>query len=92
MSSFGHVRDMMERYAANRELLQAKRKRHFRKSNLYDNAHYGENSNQLKELDKAEWERIKIRIRANKRREKGLWIISSVFVVFSLLLLIHWLF
>lgn len=54
MSSFGRVRDTMARYAANRGLLKAKRKRHFRKSNLYEKVRYSERSNQLKELDKAQ--------------------------------------
>lgn len=89
MSSFGHVRDMMARYTANRELLQAKRKRHFRKSNIYQKVRYSESSKQLKEIDKAEWERVKNRIRANNRREKWLWIVTSVLVVFSLILLVY---
>ncbi len=92
MSSFGHVRDMMERYAANRELLQAKRNRHFRKSHLYDDVRFKESSGQLRELDKAEWERVKNRIRAGKKREKWLWIYTSIIVLISLLLLIHWFF
>jgi hypothetical protein len=54
MSSFDHVMDMMAEYAANRVLLQAKRKRHFRKSNLYQKLRYRKGSGQFKKLDKAQ--------------------------------------
>jgi hypothetical protein len=85
MSSFGHVRDMMARYAANRELLQAKRKRHFRKSKLYEKVCNSESSIQLKELNKAEWERVKNRIRQDRKWEIKLWVVVSIAVVVSLL-------
>lgn len=83
---------MMARYAANRELLQAKRKRHFRKSRIYSDVRFKEKHTKLNELDKAEWAMVKNRIRARKKREKWLWIYTSVLVVISLLLLIRWIF
>jgi hypothetical protein len=92
MSSFGHVRDMMERYAANRELLRAKRKRHFRKSNTHTGRIHQDRPSNYQEIDHAEWEKVKNRIRKDKRRELRLWIIASIVVGISLLLLIRWLF
>jgi len=87
MSSFGHVRDMMERYAANRELLQAKRKRHFRKSNTLTKENHQGGPGPFQEINHAEWEAVKSRIRRDKKRELGLWIVASVVVGICLLLL-----
>ena len=92
MSSFGHVRDMMERYAANRELLQSKRKRHFRKSNSSAKGIHQGGQGNFHEINHAEWEKLKNRIRKDKRNEMRLWIIASVVVGISLLLLIYWFF
>jgi hypothetical protein len=92
MSSFGHVRDMMERYAANRELLQAKRKRHFRKTSVYDDDKFRGGPSRLRKLDKAALEKVKFRIRRDKQRELRLWVIASIIALFSVLWAIHSLF
>jgi hypothetical protein len=72
---------MMERYAANRELLQAKRERHFRKSKIFENVRFKSRSGHLSELNKSEWEHVKKRIRSQKKRELWLWIITSIIAV-----------
>jgi hypothetical protein len=79
---------MMERYAANRELLQGKRKRHFRKSQLYSRVKFAKYAPPLLELNKKELEKLKARIRRNKRSELKLWVISTIVVVVSVIWII----
>lgn len=88
MSSFGHVRDMMVRYAANRELLKAKRHRHFRGTTSHT-IREDKNLKRVEKNDTEMWERVKKRIRKDKKREKWLWVVVSIAVVSVLALLMR---
>ncbi|MCH2214065.1 MAG: hypothetical protein MK086_02730 [Flavobacteriales bacterium] len=85
MSPFAYERDMMECYAPNRELLQAKRKRHFWQRHSYNHVKESKKSPVLEKLEEIEPENLKEGIRKSKRREMRIWIVTSIIVAVSLL-------
>lgn len=85
MTSFGHVRDMMERYAHNRELLLNKRQRHARTKEAHSKSayklHRTEKDGSPIHIDKKALQKIKIRIRREKLIERWAFIAIGLVVV-----------
>lgn len=83
MTAFGHVRDMMERYANNRQLLLNKRQRHAKTKKAHSKGAYklhktGKDEAPL-HIDKKALKKIKTRLRREKRLER--WAFTSLAII-----------